>query len=78
MNRRLRIPARKPPLAGEPLPLYLGVPMELRLQLVGADASMASGRGQTAARTALLAKCVGLMDHRGENLERPPCDYLTH
>lgn len=78
MNRRLRIPARKPPLAGEPLPLYLSVPMELRLQLVGADASIASGRGRAEASAALVAKCLGPMDHRCENPERPPYDCRTH
>ena len=78
MNRRLRIPARKPPLAGEPLPLYLSAPMGLRLQLVGADAPIASGRGRSEASAALLAKCVGQSDDRDETPEREPYDRLTH
>jgi hypothetical protein len=83
MNRRLRIPAKAPPLPGEPLALYLSVRTELRLQLVGEDASIVSGRPLAAAaaasgRTELLAKCVGPESHRGENPETPRHDYLTH
>jgi hypothetical protein len=93
MNRRLRIPAREPTLPGEPLPLYLSVATELRLQVVGEDASRASGRGQlrgergvapltaalaAAARAELLAKYLGPGGRWAENSEASRYDHATH
>jgi hypothetical protein len=93
MNRRLRIPAREPTLPGEPLPLYLSVATELRLQVVGEDALRAPGRGQlpgksgagpltaalaAAARAELLAKCLGREGRWAENSEASRYDHATH
>jgi hypothetical protein len=94
MKTRLRIPASEPHLTGEPLPLYLSEPTELRLQLVGEEAWMDSGRRQLAGQrrgapaltaalaadacTELLAKCFDPQDHQSEYPEAPSHDYRTH
>jgi hypothetical protein len=92
MNRRLQIPVNKPQWHDEPLPLYLGVPTGLRLQLVGEDFPLAPGRSQlpglrnaaslTAAlaahaRTTLLADDSGHDDRSGDYLVDSPDDHLT-
>jgi len=79
MNRRLRIPVRKPPLPGEPLPLHLSAPVELRLQLVGADASIASVRGRLAPQRTVVPLTAALgADAHTALLERPIYDRRTH